>query len=104
MRVCSVKICYRLGPTRHRFPNLCKYVQRFNEMLKLTGNTHVWTLARFVVCTLKVHKKFLANNKFTKEAIPSLQIPHGIQKVNAHFICNSKDHSNGDILISIDAS
>jgi hypothetical protein len=29
--------------------------------------------------TLKVHKKFLANNKFTKEAIPSLQIPHGIQ-------------------------
>jgi hypothetical protein len=26
------------------------------------------------------------------------------QKENAHFICNSKDHSNGDILISIDAS
>jgi ribosomal protein S15P/S13E len=25
-------------------------------------------------------------------------------KENAHFICNSKDHSNGDILISIDAS
>jgi hypothetical protein len=26
-----------------------------------------------------IHKKFLANNKFTKEALPSLQIPHGIQ-------------------------
>jgi hypothetical protein len=26
------------------------------------------------------------------------------RKENAHFICNSKDHSNGDILISIDAS
>jgi hypothetical protein len=25
-------------------------------------------------------------------------------KENAHFICNSKDHSNGDISISIDAS
>jgi hypothetical protein len=37
---------------------------------------------RTVCClyyTLKVHKKFLANNKFTKEAILSLQIPHGIQ-------------------------
>jgi hypothetical protein len=25
-------------------------------------------------------------------------------KENAHFICNSKDHSNGDIMILIDAS
>jgi hypothetical protein len=28
-----------------------------------------------------IHKKVLANNKFTKEAIPSLQIPHGIQNL-----------------------
>jgi hypothetical protein len=33
------------------------------------------------VCTLKVHKKFLANNKFTKEAIPSVKIPHDIQNL-----------------------
>ncbi|CAH1366019.1 unnamed protein product, partial [Tenebrio molitor] len=78
MRVCSVKICYRLDPTRHRFPNPSKYAQRFNEMLKQTGNTLLDPRTVFV-CTLKVHKKFLANNKFTKEAIPSLQIPHGIQ-------------------------
>jgi hypothetical protein len=26
-----------------------------------------------------IHKKFLANNKFTKEALPSLQTPYGIQ-------------------------
>jgi hypothetical protein len=29
---------------------------------------------------------------------------HFKPKKNAHFICNSKNHSNGDILISIEKS
>jgi hypothetical protein len=34
----------------------------------------------------------------------SLVLSHFLTKENAHFICKSKDHSNGDITISIDAS
>jgi hypothetical protein len=56
------------SPTRHK--------------LKQTGNIHVGpSHSLLFVCTLKVHKKFLANNKFTKEAIPSVKIPHAIQNL-----------------------
>lgn len=81
-RNCAVPSCNDKFSTRHRFPNPGNSMQRYQEWLRLCGNSALAALdpelvyRSYRVCHIHFKKDDMASNMYLqKTAVPSLHLP-----------------------------